>query len=224
MRLRVYWTNSDKNKSEVIMEGYIKLHRQIAYNPLWNEKPYMRGQAWVDLLLMANHKDNECIFDGQIIKVEAGQRITSLHKLAVRWGWSVSKVSKFLHLLEGEKMLTQKRDTKKTLVTIVNYGLYQNCETPKKHRKNTEKTQKKLNNNDKNDKNIYMSCQHLTMTHDEHNKLIDQFGLKAVQDKLEYAENYAGLKKYKSLYLTLNNWLKKDKENQPKPKYTEYKG
>ena len=38
------------------MNGYIKLHRSLMDNPLWTEKPFSRGQAWVDLLMLANRK------------------------------------------------------------------------------------------------------------------------------------------------------------------------
>jgi DNA replication protein DnaD len=193
------------------MDGYIKMYRQITHNPLWDDKPFTRGQAWIDLLLMANYQDNKVLLDGEFIEVKAGQRITSLRKLADRWGWSVPKVSRFLTALEVEKMLMQKRDTKKTLLTITNYELYQNGVTPKKHKKNTEKTQKNTNNKEKKDNkenNIY--CQHLSMTQDEYQKLIVTYGEAKVNDKLEFASNWTKLKNYKSLYLTLNNWLKKD--------------
>ncbi|MGU8794126.1 hypothetical protein ACV3TA_17180, partial [Clostridium perfringens] len=80
------------------------------------------------------------------------------------WGWSTTKVKKFLELLEKENMITVKSDNKKTLVTIENYGVYQevgNTEetqekqqsntdvTQKKIKKNSEKNQKKTNKNDK---------------------------------------------------------------------------
>lgn len=73
-------------------------------------------------------------------------------------------------------------------------------------------TQNKTKQN-KTKKSIYISCQHLTMTEAEYKKLINKYGKQAVAEKLEYAENYKNLKNYVSLYLTLNNWLKKDIEN-----------
>lgn len=57
----------------------------------------------------------------------------------------------------------------------------------------------------------YIACQHLAMTEEEYRKLVLAYGQASVDDKIEYAQNYAKLKNYKSLYLTLNNWLKKDK-------------
>jgi hypothetical protein len=55
--------------------------------------------------------------------------------------------------------------------------------------------------------------QTLTMTQEEYQKLIALYTKERVDEKIEYAKNYAPLtKKYKNLYLTLNNWLKKDVE------------
>ena len=54
-------------------------------------------------------------------------------------------------------MLSFKSDTKKTLVTIENWDLYQCSETeivtPKENKSKTEEKQKETNKNDKNDKN-----------------------------------------------------------------------
>jgi hypothetical protein len=61
-------------------------------------------------------------------------------------------------------------------------------------------------------KDIYITAQNLTLTKAEYEKLVDQYGKSAVDSKIEYARNYKKLKNYVSLYKTLNNWLKADKE------------
>jgi hypothetical protein len=61
----------------------------------------------------------------------------------------------------------------------------------------------------------FIKCQHLSMTKEEYDTLVLKYGQKAVDDKIEYARNYKKLKNYISLYLTLNNWLKKDKQDKP---------
>jgi len=67
-------------------------------------------------------------------------------------------------------------------------------------------------------KKIYVKIQTLSMTNDEYNKLITNYPKDIVDNKIEYAKNYKPLKdKYTSLYLTLNNWVKKDIEDS-KPK------
>ncbi len=108
--------------------GWIKLHRQITEcEVLWDssEEPFDRRSAWIDLLLMANHKDKRLFFRGKAITVKSGQRVTSLHKLAERWHWGINRVRKYLDLLQGEDMIIRESDNTKTLITIVNYQKYQ---------------------------------------------------------------------------------------------------
>ena len=129
-------------------KGYIKLYRDIRDHWLWEDKPFAKGQAWSDLLMLVNHEDKMLIFDGHPIKVIRGMCITSLHKLSVRWGWSTGKVSRFLNDLESEVMIRQERNSKRTTISIVNYDIYQESrnskrnshETVTKHSRNTDET------------------------------------------------------------------------------------
>lgn len=135
-------------------QGWIKLHRKIREcESIWDDKPFSRGQAWIDLLLIVNHEDKEIMFDGNIYMVKRGQKLTSIRKLSEQWGWSRTKTTKFLNELKMARMLDIKSDTKKTLLTIVNYDIYQlsdETEKPQRsHRKATEKPQKDTNKNDK---------------------------------------------------------------------------
>ena len=106
-------------------KGYIKLYRDLQDCWIWQGERFTRGQAWVDLLLMANHRDTKIPFGDHLEIVARGQFITSISKLADKWGWSFNTVKKFLNLLESDNMLTRKSDNSKTLITIVNYGIYQ---------------------------------------------------------------------------------------------------
>lgn len=147
------------------MTGWISLHRSIQKHWLFEEKrKFSRFEAWIDILLMVNHTDNKIMHDGDLITVKRGQRITSLRQLGERWSWSITKVDKYLKILESDGMLDVKKDNKKTVLTVVNYDDYQDGDfkkrhrkdsekTEKKHRSNTEKTQKKTNNNDNKENN-----------------------------------------------------------------------
>ena len=123
--------------------GWISIHRKIQDNLIWNDKPFNRGAAWIDLLLLANHEDRQVLFNGNAIQVKRGEKITSLRQLSERWGWSITKVKKFLDLLSDEKMISYKSDSKKTVYNIVNYEVYQDSENTKS---NTEITQKENRN------------------------------------------------------------------------------
>lgn len=86
------------------MEGWISIYRQIINNWLWkSSEPFDKRSAWIDLLLMVNYKTENIEFNGKIIAIERGQRITSIEKLADRWKWSRHKVSNFLIKLEKER-------------------------------------------------------------------------------------------------------------------------
>lgn len=151
------------------MAGWIKLHRPIQTHWLWEDKPFSKGQAWIDLLLMANHTDNKFLLGNDVVVVERGTFITSELKLMERWGWSKTKVRGFLNLLQKECMLEKKTDKKKTTLTIVNYSVYQETQTteePQENHKETmsepqadheetmERPQKDTNKNEKNVKNV----------------------------------------------------------------------
>ena len=116
--------------------GWISIHRKIQECFLWVDKePFDRRSAWIDLLLLANHEDKKTLFDGKAIVVNRGQRITSIRILAERWHWSRTKVTSFLDLLESENMIVRNSDKKKTLLTIVNYDVYQDMQATQKPHK-----------------------------------------------------------------------------------------
>lgn len=138
-------------------EGWVKTYRSLTDHWVWQDKPFSKGQAWMDLLLMVNHSEKKVLIDGKLENVERGQTVSSIRKLCDRWGWSNTKVKNFLKMLENDSMIHVKSDTKKTVITIVNYGVYQDSEnektTLKRQSNDTETTQKHTNKNEKNDKN-----------------------------------------------------------------------
>ena len=143
------------------MTGWISVHRSLFDHWLWEDKPFSKGQAWIDLILMANHEDRKFLHGNNLEFVERGSKITSLRILSDRWGWSTGKVKRFLDLLKQDGMLEYECNTKKTAYTIVNYNIYQNEKvgerntnrTQTKQLQNTNETSTKTNNNDNNDNN-----------------------------------------------------------------------
>lgn len=132
-------------------KGWISLHRQVWNNWVWEDKPFSKGQAWIDLLLMANHEDKKVLIGNQLITVKRGSFVTSIRKLCDRWGWSNTKVRSFLSLLEQDGMLTVKSDAKKTTLTIANYSDYQDSNISKNDAKTTVDFPKIKNRCEKND-------------------------------------------------------------------------
>ena len=143
--------------------GYILLYRDIEDCWIWdNDEPYSKGQAWVDLLMLVNHRDAKTTFNGEIITVERGQRITSSRVLGERWGWSKDKVLRFLRLLESDNMVKIECDSSKTLLTVVNYDKFQTLrddgETVMRQGRDRVETKQRMNNTEGlKDLNIYIN-------------------------------------------------------------------
>ena len=138
-------------------QGWIALHRKIQDHWLWDDKPFSKGQAWVDLLLLANHSDKKFLLGNDLVEVKTGSFITSELKLMDRWGWGKSKTRAFLDMLQKDEMIVKISDRKKTTITIVNYSDYTVFETTKKPRSDRKQTtsrpQADTNNNDNNENN-----------------------------------------------------------------------
>ena len=131
--------------------SYIKLDRGLKNNALWMlEKPFTKGQAWVDLLLLAQGVDKSREHNGKQQKLKKGNVYTSIYFLSDRWGWSRMKVYRFLEKLMIDGMIvvqgwkidettfrtvhrtsneTRNNTTDETTVSIVNWALYQHSET-----------------------------------------------------------------------------------------------
>ena len=114
--------------------GWIKLYRQIQKNPIWlSSEPFSRRDAWIDLLLLANHEERVIIVNGKAKDIGAGQHWTSYRILAERWHWSNGKVKRFFELLSELDMVHVNGTPNGTLVTLVNYSFFQDERNTKRN-------------------------------------------------------------------------------------------
>ena len=111
------------------MSGWVSIHRKMANNPIWTSEPFTRGQAWVDLILLANYREGYIRARGIKIPVKRGQVGTSQVTLTSRWQWSRGKVKRFLDELETDQQIVQQKNNVSSLITIVNYDEYQQDDT-----------------------------------------------------------------------------------------------
>ncbi len=107
------------------MSGWIKMHRKITENPLYFSEPFNRTMAWIDLLLLANHTDNFFFKRGIRVDVKIGEVGYDLDTLSKRWKWSRGKIERFLKMLENDNQIVRQKTNVTTLISIVNYDLYQ---------------------------------------------------------------------------------------------------
>ena len=127
------------------MNGYILLHRKIREcRALRSAKPLSKFEAWVDLLMLANWKDEVIEIRGINVQVKRGQVGWSEVQLSKRWKWSRNKLRRWFDVLVKEKMIERLSDLVRhqngsemeqqngqqnlfvtSIITITNYDRYQ---------------------------------------------------------------------------------------------------
>lgn len=192
--------------------GWIKLHRKIQDNPIWDKPEQLR--AWIDLLLMATHKERTKFINGEEVILEQGEVDASFRYLSKRWNWSTGKVRRFLNLLKKCSMIDVKTDTGQNVVSICNYATYQIEENKNDTPMNTQPTQNRHENKNvkKERKNIYVQ---------EFEKLW-LLVPKKVNKKKSYQKYILAVKKkdHEIIYTAfknqvLNNWKETDAQYTP---------
>ena len=182
--------------------GWISIHRKIQESSIWlDNAPFDRRSAWIDLLLLANHEDKEIVFDGHKVNVERGQYITSIRKLSERWRWGKDKTLKYLRLLEECEMITRNADSRRTVITIVNYSVYQDIrnettDTDTASKQTVNRHSSATNNNDNNENN-------------ENKKKVIRFIPPTVEEVKEYCQernNNIDAEHFVDHY-TMNGWM-----------------
>jgi hypothetical protein len=104
--------------------GTVVVDRQTADDDLWLCEPFSRGQAWLDLTLLANDKPRTLMVRGVTVRLEKGQVGRSVVNLAERWQWSREKTRAFLEDLRDRRKITYKMDNVATVITVLDYSVF----------------------------------------------------------------------------------------------------
>lgn len=212
--------------------NFFPLDRELQNHWLWKDKPFAKGQAWIDMLMLANYVDKKKEHRGQIIICKRGDVNLSMLELSKRWGWSRGKTERFLKLLESDGMVKLNATRSRTTITIENYEKYQGeCATGKASNEQQtdngqttdgqgtditkkEKKEKKV----KKEKNViyaaYGEFENVNLSEEELEKLKGRFPYDW-QERIERLSSYMQSKgkRYKSHYATILNWARKDEQN-----------
>ena len=110
-------------------QGWVSIWRKLMDDPLWLSEIFTKAQAWVDLILLANHKESGFQVRGNWVYVKRGEFSRCERELAKRWKWSRDKVKGFLKYLEKEGKIIPQKKFPISIYAIVNYNTYQSNHT-----------------------------------------------------------------------------------------------
>lgn len=113
------------------MSGYIKLYRGWRdTDGITPSAVFSEAEAWLWLLENATWKETtRWNAKRQEVALKPGQIHVSLRSLSSAWGWSKSKVERFLARLERVKKAGQSAGQSGIVLTIENWEKYQVCGT-----------------------------------------------------------------------------------------------
>lgn len=115
-------------------KGYVSVYREITSNWIWEDKPFARGQAWIDLIMLAKYEDGKVPSKTGFKNGKRGTVYGSVKWLSERWGWSWDKTMMFLKMLKEDDMIDypEHPDNNRGVsginregITIVNYDKFQ---------------------------------------------------------------------------------------------------
>lgn len=116
------------------MVGFFKVHRGWRDCPVLSGE-YSRADAWLWLIEHAQWKKTRAKIKGAVVDLDRGDLTFSQRFLAEKWGWSKSRVDRFMADLRAEGMIStrskigasadHKAGQGQSIITICNYEKYQ---------------------------------------------------------------------------------------------------
>lgn len=129
-------------------EGLVAVDRGIFDHGIFADEAFTEREAWLWLIAEAAWAPRRIRVGTVMVGLARGQLTHSVRFMAEKWKWSKSRVSRFLSMLEGEKMIRSKNGTDdgigggtedgtargtvvpygQNIITICNYDKFQNFE------------------------------------------------------------------------------------------------
>ena len=108
--------------------GWIRLYRQTLDSGFWIDPvPFSHRDAFIHVLIAANWTEGVSRRNGHKVVVKRGQWLTSIRKLMETFHWSKNRVYRWLKAMKDYEMLDAENLGFGTLLTVVNYDVYQVC-------------------------------------------------------------------------------------------------
>lgn len=110
--------------------GSVTFPKEFATEDFWHSEPFDRPRALLDLWLLANDRRRTITIRGQAVTLDRGQLAWSVVQLSERWRWSRPKTTAFLTAMQDERRVMLKTTNLTTIITVMDYTVYNNDSTP----------------------------------------------------------------------------------------------
>lgn len=122
-------------------------------NPVWQDPKLLK--LWMLCLLEATHKEHELMVGTKIVRLHPGQFVTGRFSLAAEYNRGTKKKDmvpettlwRWLKLFETYGFLNIKSTTKYSVITVLNWGFYQNIDQQMNNKWTANGQQMVTNNN-----------------------------------------------------------------------------
>lgn len=125
--------------------GYVKVHRKIVDSAVWHDEGLLKVFMWC--IIRASYRVKGFKFYGEEEKLEVGQFITGRFSASEELHMHESRVYRALKHLEEWGMIRLKSDNKRTVITVCNYGAYQDPKTQREQQPNNNRTRSEQQSN-----------------------------------------------------------------------------
>lgn len=107
------------------MANMFFLSRELWDNPDFRDGEMTQREAFIWMIAHAVWKPQTVRLGSESISLDRGQLAYSLRFLAYKWGWSKSRVSRYLDVLKNRDTIETITGTGFTVITVCNYDKYQ---------------------------------------------------------------------------------------------------
>lgn len=198
-----------------MQSGYVKLWRKSIENG-WLQNPNL-WTFWCYCLIKASHKEITVTVGLQRVELKPGQFVFGRVKASKDLRINESAIYRLVKFLENSGNIEVKSNNKFSIITIINWSIYQGDKIPNEQQMNNKRTTSEHKQEYKTlKKNIYGEFKNVRLTDDEFEKLKTKFNSTHL-DRIEALSQYIEQKgkKYKSHYATILTWDRNDKKKNP---------
>lgn len=146
------------NERKSCMEGWVKLYRKLLSSNIFQNEKLLK--VWIWCLLKASHKECTQLVGRQTINLKEGQFVFGRKKASEELKMKESTVRDYILLLKNLRNIDIQSDNKFSVVTVLNWELYQiddkKSDSKSDNKSTTNQQQINTNKNVKNDNNIYL--------------------------------------------------------------------